>query len=880
MTNAVFRLRSRVSTALLGLVLLVPVAPSQEELAFYDAPVVVLSGTRKFDELLDLDDDGSMDAIGWWHSYSWGKVDVVGYRNDGAGTLNSVWVFQLGYSGPYYQLEVKTEVGDFNGDGRDDFVIALNEDVRLYSASQGWWLPQLHASMTMGATVKNLAVADFNEDGLDDLAVVAGGVLHIYINQGQGQSLLLRSTATLATGGDWVIGVSEVDGDGRPDLYAATGDNLALYPVLNGVLGVPQGIVHNIARPMPGAGDLDGDGDEDIVVFGEGEYAVLRRTGPGAFTAEPVQQGGQSWYAGPRTMHMDDIDGDGDLDAMCCGGGGGGQTFINDDPSLFTVSWNDGTGAFTPAAEFAGIGSSHLAGSADLDGDGDVDLVGGRCIYYAPAPLTAHPTPGVGAFKAAERGIVDLDGDGDPDLECGAGSFIANAGDGSFAPSAPVLPLPPSGAAYQGKGFAGDFDGDGDTDLVVRLLSGGTFQEMRLLVNNGGAGFSDAGPAATPGIDFNLTAPGEVDYPDTSTAADADADGDLDLLVRSYDLPTQTRLWWNNGGVFSQGPLFGEFITHVADFNGDGIPDLLGRKGVVTIHPGLGGSAFGPAFTVPLIVSNTFDRIAVADLDKDGDLDIAGVTTHNPPAVLPAIAWNDGQGGFSSELLVGSVTYGSTRTVLAVDVNGDGWDDLVVPHCVYADNASWIYLKKPAAHGFESPSQQMLRPIAVLDLDGDGDPDLVGSQDGVSSMLYRNRYVHGADAGVRRQYGFGTPGSGQTAPTLGVTGPFRVGETVRFLLTGAAPETVSVFAFGTASTVLADTPLQGLTTYVVPVAWGLLPVGGTATEPGSGNWTLPVWIPNSLEGTTFFHQVFLVDPSGPSGVTATNGLEIGYGASF
>ncbi len=234
----------------------------------------------------------------------------------------------------------------------------------------------------------------------------------------------------------------------------------------------------------------------------------------------------------------------------------------------------------------------------DLDGDGDDDLfLGGGAgqpgaLYRNDGgKLAPLPCAALAADAAAEdMGAVflDADSDGDLDLFVASGSYefppgdpllrdrlYLNDGAGALA-AAPAGAVPDTAASSSGA-CAADLDGDGDLDLFVggrvtpRQYPVGP--QSALLVNEGGA-FRDATAALAPG----LAGAGMV------TAAlwsDADGDGDPDLLVaREWGAPM---LWRNSGGK-------------LADASEDA---------GLSAHPGW------------------WNSLAAADLDGDGDLDLA-----------------------------------------------------------------------------------------------------------------------------------------------------------------------------------------------------------------------------------------------------------------
>jgi hypothetical protein len=273
---------------------------------------------------------------------------------------------------------------------------------------------------------------------------------------------------------------------------------------------------------MVDAGDVDGDGDEDIAAFYSSTVEVFLRVGATSWTLQPE-------YAGGPAEYLADIDGDGDEDGVCCSGGGGGNpgTWSNlDFASDFEVTLNVG-GLFGPAFPIPGMGSRSLAGARDVDGDGDVDLVAGRCVYFQRGAWEPRAQPGLD-WAWGESDLADLDGDGDEDATRDAWAYAIdgqaywNQGGGSFEPDPLDLTPPPSGTQVGSPRLNGDFDGDGDSDLIFGVSpSSGPLQHFGLWRNDGSGAFQYAGAAFAPGTGY----PGSFVHAESFLLGDLQDDG-------------------------------------------------------------------------------------------------------------------------------------------------------------------------------------------------------------------------------------------------------------------------------------------------------------------------------------------------------------------
>jgi hypothetical protein len=629
-----------------------------------------------------------------------------------------------------------------------------------------------------------------------------------------------------------------------------------------------QGIVDH---HMPAVGDVDGDGDADLVIWDMTRFVVGRRTGPAAWSFEPPVSGGPA-------EHLVDVDADGDLDGVCCGGGLPDST-INTRPSTFRIALNDGTGRFAPALERSWLGSDHLAGILDIDRDGDLDVLAGRCILFGRGALVDELFPPLGT-SACERSTADVDGDFDPDYAVGLRPMVRNLGAGPGVPHQASFPDDP---ALVGPGWPGDFDGDGDVDLIVKRRNGPTLLGQHLLRNMGGGAFVDAGLVGPPGVDFLPGAAG-ADEPESSLAADVDGDGDVDLVTRSaFSGPRASLVWWNRGASgFEAGPVFPDEVVHaLADLTGDGLCDVVGVTTSLGWHAAYGDGSFGPLLALDPLDAY-LDRFALADLDSDGDLDFAVATD----ATYLQMHWNDGGGGFQrqTEFLVGfRAGTQPPRRVWSSDADLDGRPELLVTPTVFEPNGVRILERRADNLGWSQPFSQVVfqhdgtngivLEAVMRDVDGDQDVDLV------TDRIVRSGAFSPSESGRRRQTLTGTPGTGGLVPTLGARGPFLPGETAELRITGGLGG-----AHGVVTVYLTDgadgAPRNG-GGWSASARWILARIpfqlDGPAGVAGSGSSTLSYVVPWSVAGRTVRHHAVIDDPGAPGGRAWSNRLLLTYG---
>jgi hypothetical protein len=335
-------------------------------------------------------------------------------------------------------------------------------------------------------------------------------------------------------------------------------------------------------------------------------------------------------------------------------------------------------GPFQPVAE-----SSEDTVLADLDGDGDLDLV----TRYRAALQWHQNTKGtfrastiVDGVNYAAFAVGDLDRDGDLDIATTKGVWLNDGKGAKWSRQKGI----DDGESGTGVIAIGDVDGDGDADVVSGAKPFGWWENAD---GKGGAW------GAKREIIANH-------FVETLALLDVDGDGDVDIMSgdRSESNSDKHELRWHeNAG--------GKFTTHVL--------------------------ATGAGF-VPW-------SLQAIDWDDDRDLDIL-----LGGAIKLAILENLGKGRFGTVLLRDAESYVMAHQVRAADIDGDDDADLVVTTNFSSPSIMWVERRgdeyvEHLVRANKPPGTPEYVPLAVGDLDGDGDPDLVVTDDENVGILRNNR---------------------------------------------------------------------------------------------------------------------------------------------
>jgi len=466
---------------------------------------------------------------------------------------------------------------DFNGNGYKEIVVGGSDGILYVIAFDGstWsevWAHQTNIDINAANppnpnTDNNIrtapAIADLDNDGHLDIVVTVGGFVHTAVEDRRNGGVLVYR---YETDSPWSFSLIEpLSADGSRGWPQPRIDQVGAGPGEGDSDGLWDGI-----PTSPAVGDITGDGNLEIVALGMDRRIHAWHYDGTVVDGWPISQwdGDPLWRGGRSSPALGDLNGDGNLEIVV----GTMSPMRNGEQDQNATLWAlRGDGTLVPG--FPVQTEQHIHSSpalGDIDGDGYLEIVvgtgvgitGGRSniVYAWNHDGTPVHVPGGQPWPQETTNTVlappalgDIDGDGQLEIIVGEGGYeltddnklYAWKADGSLVPGFPVLvpspnPWPSGSLPLQYTPILADFDGDGTIEILITQINSWGF----VVIESNGEVSDITGHPMRQG----LWASPMVD--------DIDNDGFLEIVAASGDANEngEVRIWNKSGPVTSARP--------------------------------------------------------------------------------------------------------------------------------------------------------------------------------------------------------------------------------------------------------------------------------------------------------------------------------------
>ena len=618
------------------------------------------------------------------------------------------------------------DINDINADGKPDLVVT-NQSAANFSVFQNTTIGVIlsfnpKVDFATGSNPYSIIARDFDGDGKPDVAVTnqSSTSVSVFRNNGSGTTISFAPKVDFATAfSPRGIACGDIDGDGKIDI--ATGNfgssnvsvlrNTSSAGTILFAARVDLALAPLAQTEQLAIGDINGDGKPDIVVpdpyTGNVQVNVFRNmsvSGTISFAARVFYSTGSG--SAPKGIAIGDADGDGrpDMEVVCSG---------NNKVSIFRNIAPPVINDFSPVTAAAGA-------SVTITGYNFRNTAAENLVFFGGAKATVTASSNTSLTVTVPNGSTHLPVSVTADGLTGHAKlpFVLtfSGGDSIIANSFKARVL--SGGSNGKDIVMADFDGDGKNDVVAQNYANSTLTSFRNMSSGGNIFLSSSGTVTNFGNSVGLA------------SGDLNGDGKPELIA-AEGTNNAVSIYRNTSTVailFATGINIGvsaeASAAFVADLNDDGRPEVIvDTKGYIAILPntttGTGTLSFGTPILIGMV--DYRDRLAVADFDGDGKVDIVSGQS--------AMRNTSANGVISFSALINFAPELISDFYVTADFNGDGKPDLAE---LTSNQRRVRFYSNTSTPGTISFSLQAgsyktgTYPVkmAAADLNGDSKPDI------------------------------------------------------------------------------------------------------------------------------------------------------------